>query len=577
MAAFLLHPLGIMAQGEDPLLEGRLLRAAASQESRGELPEAERLLRDLMEQMPTSTGGLFALERVLRSQGRITEVLPVARRYQEIEPDAAAPRILTLRVYTELERDDELQAAANEWLDQSGSSAEPYREVSRILRRVFGSERALAVLERGRTSLGQPALFALEVGDLLLDLDRARDAVLEWAVVIGDDGARVSAVMRRVTELPGDRAELVRPLVKRLGRPPTTPARRRAGARIALEAGLSDEARELAEAALPGLEGQARRGFLTTLARQAEETGGHAVALWAYQSLEERAVDAAEARALGHRVTAAALDAGDTATALRAQRSIAESLPVGSVERRRALAESLRLGVAADTERIRDDLARFRREFPEAPELDELVVTLAVRVEAEGDVEGARALLGLVDGPRSSLERGYLYFSTGDVEAGRGMLLEAVAGLPATVATELITLLTLLDRLEGEARGAVLRSVVLAHRGRPGVALEEIEGALALLPDEDRAPLLAHGARIADASGVPVEAARLRERLVQEHPGASEVPEATLDLARFKGETPGGVPEAIKLLEELILSRPNSAVVPTARRELQKLQGGRGG
>ena len=52
------------------------------------------------------------------------------------------------------------------------------------------------------------------------------------------------------------------------------------------------------------------------------------------------------------------------------------------------------------------------------------------------------------------------------------------------------------------------------------------------------------------------------------------MPEATLELARFRSSGPEGVDEAIRLLEDLILSQPNSAIVPTARRELQRIQRG---
>jgi TolA-binding protein len=82
------------------------------------------------------------------------------------------------------------------------------------------------------------------------------------------------------------------------------------------------------------------------------------------------------------------------------------------------------------------------------------------------------------------------------------------------------------------------------------------------------------GARIADTGRVPERAAEFRDRIIREHPYSSEVPEATLELARFMGATPEGVDEAIRLLENLILSQPNSAMVPSARRELQRIQGG---
>lgn len=571
-----LGPAILRAQAEDPLLEGRLLRSAASQESQGELGEAERILKDLMERRPTSTGGLFALERVLRSQARIEEILPVARRYQDSEPDAAAPRILMLRVFTELDAPDELVGAAEEWVEQSGSSPEPYREISRIFQRVFGPERALTMLEDGRRSLGQPSLFAMEVGDLLRDLGRMEEAALEWARVLGDDGMQVSAVLRRVTEMEGDRAELVRPLVEQLARPPTTTARRRAGARIALQAGLLDEARELAARVVGDLEGQARRGFLTGLARQAEEGGAAELALWAYKALQDDAADAAEARALDHRIANAALAAGDTATALEAHRSIAEGLPAGSVERRRALAEVLRLGITRGDTDARARLDRFRLEFPGAGEVDELAVMLAVRLEEEGDGMVARSLLAGVDGPKSLLERGYLYLASGEVVPGRGNLREAVPGLPPTDATGVISLLGLLEELQGEALAVVMRSAVLSHRGRAGAAVSEVEAVVDDLSEADRPAVLAHGARIADSAELTTQAAELRARIVRDHADAAEAPEATLELARFRGATSAGVEDAIRLLEGLILSQPENAVVPMARRELQKLRDGRG-
>ncbi len=577
LSLMILGPAVARAQTEDPLLEGQLLRSSASQESQGNLGEAESILKDLMEQRPTSTGGLFALERVLRSQGRIEEILPTARRYRDSEPDAAAPRILMLRVFTELDARDDLTEAAEAWVEHAGRSPEPYREVGRIYQRVFGPERALGVLEDGRDALGQPSLFAMEIGDLLRDLGRIGEAVLQWARVIGDDGAQVSAVMRRVTEMGEDRAELVRPLVEELSRAPTTVARQRAGARIAVEAGLVDEARELAAEVAQELQGQARRGFLTALARQAEEAGGAAdLTLWAYQALQGNASDDTESRALDYRIATAALAAGDTATALEAQRSIAEGLPAGGAERRRSMAEVLRLKIARGEPDARERLDRFRSEFPEAGEIDELAVTLAVRLEEEGDGMGARSLLAGVDGPKSLLERGYLYLASGEVVPGRMNLREAIPGLAPTGATDVISLLGLLDELQGEALIVVMTSAVLAHRGHIAAAVGEVADVVDGLPRADQPVVLAHGARIADGGELASEAAEFRARIVQDHPDAAETPEATLELARFRGATADGVEEAVRLLEDLILSQPENAVVPMARRELQKLRDGRG-
>ena len=570
----LIRPVGILAQEDDPRFETRLLRTAAREESSGNLAAAEETLRRLMGQRPTSSGGFFALERVLRAQNRIREILPLAERFRDMDPRASGPRLLELRVYIELGDEDGLEASAEDWLDAAGPSGEAYREVGAVFARVFGPERALSVLERGRTELGRPSLFAMQAGDYLKDLGLMEEAVLEWAAVIGNNGSQVSSVLRRVREIEENRETLVLPLLQRLRQPPTTGARLRAGARIALEAGAFEEAMALAEIALDDLTDRPRRGFLTALARQAQEVSAMGVALWAYEALRGDAANDAETRALDQRIPVAALAIGDTARALEAQQAIAADLPEGNTERRRALAEGLRIGIDRGGPDVVESLAAFAREFPDAPQLDELAVTLAVQLDAGGDREGARALLAGVAGPRSALERGYLYLSAGEIVPGRGALRDALPGVPPGVATEVIAVLDILDRLEGETLAAFMRSAVLAHHGRTVQALSELEVAIEAAAQEERAPLLAMGARIADQGRVPEQAAEFRGRIIRDHPYASEVPEATLDLARFKGATPEGVDEAIRLLENLILSQPDGAIVPTARRELQRIQRG---
>lgn len=567
----LLRPLGVYAQVDDPGLETRLLRAAARS---ADLAGAEETLRRLLGERPTSTTGLLALERVLRAQDRLREILPFAERFVELEPSTSAPRLLELRVHTELDDKRGLEDAAEAWMESSGGSPDPFREIGIVFARVFGPERALSVLERGRTELGRPSLFAMEAGDLLNDLGRTGEAVLEWAAVIGNEGSQVSAVMRRIGEIEEDRKTLVLPLLERLRQPPTTGSRLRAAARIGLEAGAFDEARALAETALEDLPDRPRRGFLTALARQAQEVTAMGVALWAYEALRESASNDAETRALDQRITLAALATGDTVRAIQAQQAIADDLPEGSADRRQALAEIIRLGIDRGGAAMKESLAAFASEFPDAPQLDELAVTLALQLDSDGDRDGARTLLAGVAGPKSALERGYLYLASGEVELGRAALQDALSGVSAAVATELIVLLDLLDRLEGESLAAFTRSAILEHQGRTDGALSELEVAVDAVPLDQRPRLLAMGARIADRGRMPEQAADFRGRIIREHPYSSEVPEATLELARFRGATPDGLDEAIRLLEDLILSQPNSAIVPTARRELQRIQRG---
>ncbi len=101
----------------------------------------------------------------------------------------------------------------------------------------------------------------------------------------------------------------------------------------------------------------------------------------------------------------------------------------------------------------------------------------------------------------SALERGYLYMAVGEAVQGREALQDALPHVSPEVATEVISLLDLLDRLEGETLAAFMRSVVLAHRGRTVGALSELEVAIDVVPRDGRPSLLAMGARIADKGG----------------------------------------------------------------------------
>ncbi len=562
----------LWAQG-DPQEEARLLRAAASRESRGDLAGAETVLRDLVDRFPTSSGGVFALERVLRARGRVAEILPVVDLYLDQEPAAPGPRYLKLRVLVELDSLDAVDEAAEAWIAADPGSPDPYREVARIYERAFGSEAALDVLRRGQTTLGDSAALAVETGDLLLRLGEADAAVREWSRAVGSDGAQSAAILRRVQDLEGDRASLVRPLVVALGQEPTTTARRRAAAHIAVEVGLEEEAVEQGGRAARELSARSRRSFLTDLARRADESGASSVALWAYEELRD-GVEGSEARALDERIVTAALAGGDTARARRAQDRVATSLPRGSPERRRALATSIRLGATEqDISRIRSRVRDFREEFPGAPELDELAANLAWDLQGRNRLDEAAAVLEGVEGPRSSLERAFIHFTRGELEPGKEALLGAVGGLPASSATDVIELAALLDRVAPGTSATVAAAAAKAHRGAAVEASGDLTGAATSAPTSDRPPLLVLAARYADVGGRPDLAADLRVRLIDDHPDDPGVPEATVALARYHADQPDGVAEAVRLLEELILARPESPLVPHARRELQRLRG----
>ncbi len=552
--------------------EAQQLREAAALESTGDFDGAEEVLLRLLEETPSSSGGLFALERVLRSKGAIETILPVVDAFLEEDPTSSGVRALKLRVLVEVDSLDELRREAREWLDEDDGNEVSYREVARVYERAFGSEEALALLREGRGRLGESAL-ALEMGDLLAATGDANGAVDEWAIAVGDDAGQTSTITRRVQGLTGDVDAAGARLVGNLAASDIL-ARRRAGARIALDLGLEGEALPLVQDVAGDLDGRSRSSFLSDSARRAQDNGLTGVAAWAYDELGEEAETPAERRQYDQRIIDVSLATGDTATALEAQRRVAESFSPGSVDRRRASAQVIRLeGTRAESDELRASLNEFKEDFPNAPELDDLAATVAGALQARGDPEGAAAVLDGINGPKSSLERGYILLSAGEIEEGRSALLLALTGLPPSEATPVIQFAGLLGRVSPEGAEVLATAGVEAHHGRGASAAMVLADATSALEVEERPLILAEAARMATEGGSDEVAAVIQRRIVIDYPEAPEVGEASLALARFHARSAGGVEEAIRLLENLITMRPNAAVVPDARVELDKLRG----
>lgn len=553
--------------------ETLLLRDAANRESQGDFAGAEDVLRRILAEDPGSSGGLFALERVLRAMGRVVDVLPEVDRFLDRHPESSGVRYLKLRVLLEVDSLDALRAEAERWLESDPTSEVPYREVARVYERAYGIGEALDVLREGRAVIGNHDALALEIGDLLAARGDRDGAVDEWAVAVGPDAGQATTITRRIQGLTTGVADAGRRLVRTLAASDRV-ARRKAAARIALDLALGDEALRFAQAVAGELDGRTRSTFLADVARRARDHDLVAVASWAYDELGEDASSPAERRRFDQRIVDVALAAGDVEAALVAQRRVAASFSAGSVDRRRATAQVVRLEVAhSDPERLRGLLSDFRAEFPNAPELDDLAATVASALQARGDAAGASAVLVGIEGPKSSIEKAYLLLDEGEVERGRGTLLLALTGLPPSEATPVIQFVKLLGDVSPASAKLLAAAGVEAHRGDAPEAARALTAAISGLAQADRAPLLAEAARMASRGGADDLAADIRGRIVADHPDAPEVDEASLALARYHARTSSGVAEAIRLLEALITSRPNAAVVPDARLELEELRG----
>ncbi|MYC99776.1 MAG: hypothetical protein F4X13_10995 [Gammaproteobacteria bacterium] len=552
--------------------ESRLLREAARAESAGDYAASVEILTSLLAERPASSGAIFALERVLRAQGRVSQVLDPIDAFLAVDPVSTGPRYLKLRILLEVDSLAELRSAAQSWIAQNPASPDSYREVARVYERAFGGEEALSVLRRGQNRAGGGVL-AVEAGDVLLRLGRPLEALMEWAGALDGPDAQAPGALRRMVRTGGEHPGLASAVVRELAAEGASETRRRAAIEIALEARLQPEALSLAEEVAGDLPEREREGFLNAVLRLAEEKDADQLALWTLQQLRRETPRGSRARTLDRQIAVTSLVAGDTARALEARERYARGLPERSPERRRALAEMIRLETATGAPlALLDRFAAFREEFPNAPEADPLAVALSARFRENGDLETAAFVLEGVQGPLSAQERAWLALEASNRESARINLMLAARGLPATEATAIVQLIGVLDRVGEQAAALAGRVSIARQREGPDAAFSLVNETVHALPPDDQPPLLAMAARIADEIDQQGEAARLRESLAATFPESSEAPEAILQLARYRATTPTGVPAAIELLEELILARPNSAVVPVARRELERLR-----
>jgi tetratricopeptide (TPR) repeat protein len=560
----------LSAQGRFGAEETLLLREAATLESNGDLDGAEAALRHLIEIDPTSSGSIYALERVLRAKGDRLGLFPAVDGFLERREDAGI-RALKLQLLVEADSLDALVAEADGWIARDPTDETAYTEVARAFGEAFGPDRALDVLVSGRAALGGDAL-ALPMGDHFAARGDTGDAVDEWARAIGPDGSNTLTVRRRVEDLAEGETEAARRLVRRLGSSELE-GRRRAGTQLAIELSLGPEALELARLEAESLRGAARTEYLDEISVAATAAGVSQVASWAYGELGRTEESPDARRLLEQRRVEALLAAGDTSAALDSFDRVITSMPAGSAERRLVEGRAIRIAAAAfEMDRLRAGWADFREVYPGAPEIDALAAATAAALVAWGDVEGAITILDGVVGPRSSLEKAYLILAGGDIEAGRGSLMQASGGLPPSDATEVIQLAGLLGRVSGQSAGALAVAGVQAHLGRGGAAALKLADEAFGLPVGDRAVLLAEAARMADRAGERAASADIRERLLAEYPDAPEAAEAALALARHRSRVERNAPDAIRILEDLITRQPNAAVVPEARLELERLR-----
>lgn len=553
--------------------EIRMLREAAAREAAGDLAGAEQILRAILADRPTSLSGLLSLERLVVVQGRAEELLPLIRRLLASDAASAIGHQMLLRTYSALDRVPELERAAEAWIRATPRVETPYREAARVWQERGEHARAIVVLERGRKAVGRDDALALELGDLYAGRGELVRAVREWDHAVGSDAAGFNLVRRRLGALPDGGAQVLPSLIEALTRPPVTAPRRRGAVALAIDAGLGERAREIAREAVLALPPSERAGFLVEVARHAEGARLDGLAYWAYSELLGGGGLGDRRLAVESRTAELALAVGDTARARELYLLIEQQYTVGSPARRQAAA--VRIGLTARDGAVGEavrELAAFRQEFPDAPELDRVAAAVAGALLARGEQASAERVVAGVDGPRTSLIRGRMALVGGDVGRARAAFQAAAPALQGAEQTEAIALATLLSRLSPQGGKLLGRAIARTAQGKPQEAVALLSSAAGLATDE-HAALLDYAAALADRAQLAAEAEQVRRDLIARYPRALEAPAALLGLARALLERPDGLGEAQQLLERLILEYPRSALVPQARRELDRARG----
>jgi predicted negative regulator of RcsB-dependent stress response len=549
-----------------------LVRDATVREQAGDFAGSQRILESILNANPQSLSALLSLERVLRVQAKLVELLPFVQAHLRADNTSMIGHQMMVRTLSALDQIPDLDRASEAWIKAYPKIETPYREIARVWELRGDYMRAVQYLEMGRARAGRDAL-ALELGDMFARLDEPERAVTEWQRAIGQDARGLLLVQRRLATLKDGGARVLPGLVDVLASSTLTP-RRRAAVQLAIDAGLGPKAEQIAQRTAADLKGEERQAFLVEVARRADAAQLPRVAYWAYTQFALNNFAPDQLLAIRARIAELALATGDTASAARGFRELEQSFESGSPQRRQATALRIqllvkegKLGTAAT------ELRTFRDEYADAPELDATAAMLATGYYEKGDLDEAAKSLDRVAGPHSNLARGRIALRRGDVAGARASLMASAPSLHGAEATQTLKLATLLGKVSREGGELLGEALAATGAGAGKNAVIAVEKRVDALPELERPAILDFAAALADRSQLPLDGERIRRRIITDFPRSNEAPSALLTLARSLTERGEAGEEAKTYLEKLIIEYPRSALVPQARQELDRLQG----
>jgi soluble lytic murein transglycosylase len=282
----------------------------------------------------------------------------------------------------------------------------------------------------------------------------------------------------------------------------------------------------------------------------------------------------------------AALRAGDETLAVTKWRGFVERFPDSLLlaQAQLAIHDTLfRLGQWPDAER---EARRFLTRYPAHPEAGRVLVRLAEARAAQGQVAEAIADLRRrwIEAPASAWGEA-AHDSLEDLARANGLVVA-----PLTAEEQLLQAQRLADAGEQSAAVRLLEGLlaegpdlVVRHRAlarlapmlgrlaRSDEAIARLDTALTEPVTPSHAALLYELGRLLQRSGQTARAAAVFERLLTEHPEASNLPEAALQLARARVEL-GHFDAARDAFHEVLTRYPDAQAAASARWELAWLE-----
>jgi tetratricopeptide (TPR) repeat protein len=553
----------------------RLLDWAVRLEAADRPDEALTVLEDLLATHPTSEPALELLLRVTDGRGRVDPFLPWFERAGRPETASSKAKRLWVEVLVAAGRADSARSVARAWSKSRPGDAEAYLAWSVTEVALDGPAAGAETLRQGRREIGASA-FAAEIGLLSVasaDLDAAAE---EWVLLIGA-GIDASALEAAVMQDPAVTDAFARSLGNASrGAGPEVSA---AAALLFLRLGRADLAGEAARAVQEALEASDRERFLAAYAEAARARGAVEQGAWAAGKLAALTTDPVNRDRWRSVAADMSLLAGDSAGARRAFEQLVRSVEPGSDAHRLAFRRLFALS-AANPDDAEPMLMRYGALYPDPRgDLSEMRVTLARGFVRKDRLSDAARLLTEPSGveveadpdpdARLAAELGRVRLFAGDLAAALTSLQKAVAGGASdsrtrTAAIRLSAALLGADSMASVRFGRVLHDVVRDD------TLSEIEQHLRDWELHEPPPeMMAIISDELESAGHSLQAARLRERLIDSHPEAPEAPVALLAIARYERtatRTDDGGSSPIARLERLILDYPESAVAPLARR-----------